>query len=150
MRLRASMGNIIISILSLFQDLATLVPSWIAENHFAIAADVDLWQCSFPTQELPSVINDAVQKYRLMLAIFTQALKESPRLDLGITFVYTFSLGSDLVSTSTLLYEHVALSNDSFFKRSVLNGFLTRFTSSTHSEMHTAHSLRHIASPMET
>ncbi len=52
MRLRASMGNdrnVIISILSLFQDLVTLIPSWIAENDYAIAAVVDLWQCSLPS-----------------------------------------------------------------------------------------------------
>lgn len=153
-RLRASMGNdrnVVAAILNLFQDLATLIPSWMAENDYAIAAVVDLWQCSFPSQEnLPSMINDVAQKYRLMLAIFTQAMKESPRIDLlfEITSVFTFNLGIDLVSTSIFLYEHVASRNDSFFKRSILNRFLTWFTNSTHSEMHKAHFLRYIVSPI--
>jgi len=153
-RLRASMGNdrnVVAAILNLFQDLAILMPSWIAENDYAISAVVDLWQCSFPSQEnLPSMINDVAQKYRLMLAIFTQAMKESPRIDLlfEITSIFTFNLGIDLVSTSVFLYEHVTSKNDTFFKRSILNRFLTWFTNSTHSEMHKAYFLRYIVSPM--
>ena len=143
--------NTVIEILSLFQDLSTLMPSWNAENDYAIDAVVDLWQSSLPSQEsLPSKINEVVRKHSLMLSILIRALTDSPRVDLlfEIPLLYTFNLGIDVVATSTFLYEHVASSKDFFFKRNVLMRFLTWFVKPVHSELHKAYVLRYIVSPI--
>lgn len=143
--------NTVIEILSLFQDLSTLMPSWIAENDYAIDAVVDLWRSSLPSQEsLPSMINEVVRKHSLMLSILIRALTDSPRIDLlfEIPLLYTLNLGIDVVATSTFLYEHVASSKDTFFKRNVLMRFLTWFVKPVHSELHKAYVLRYIVSPI--
>lgn len=142
--------NIVIAILRLFEDLTTLIPSWIAENGYAIDAIVGLWQSSLPSPDiLPSVINDVVHEYSLMLSIFTYALQKSPRIDLlfEITSVFTFNLGIDVASTTKFLYEHVALSEDTLFKRNVLMRFLTWFGNPSHSEVQKTYFVRYIVSP---
>ena len=154
MQLRASTPNdrnIVTSILSLFQDLSTLIPSWIAENDYAIDAVVDLWRSSLPSEDsLPSVVNDVIQKYCLMLSIFTQALKDSPRIDLvfEITSVYTFNLGIDIVGTTTFLYERVASNRNAVFKRNILMRFLTWFILPSSSEVQKAYFIRYVVSPI--
>ncbi len=154
MQLRASTPNdrnIVTSILSLFQDLSTLIPSWIAENDYAIDAVVDLWRSSLPSQDsLPSMVNDVIQKYSLMLSIFTQALKESPRIDLvfEITSIYTFNLGIDIVGTTTFLYERIASNRNAVFKRNILMRFLTWFIRPSSSEAQKAYFIRYVVSPI--
>jgi transformation/transcription domain-associated protein len=130
-RLRTSNEkNVIIAVLSLFDDLASLTPSWITQNGYAIDAVVNVWQTTLPPPEnIPAVITDINHRYSLMLAIFTKALKESPRIDLlfEITSIYTFNLGMDVTDTTKFLYEHVALSEDTLFRRNILMRFLTWF-----------------------
>lgn len=154
MHLRMSTANdrnTVNSILSLFQDLSTLIPSWIAENDYAVDAVVDIWRSSLPSQEvLPSIVNDVVQKYRLMLSIFTEALKGSPRIDLifEIISIYTFNLGIDIVGTTTFLYEHVASNKNAVFKRNILMRFLAWFIHPSYSEAQKAYFIRYVVSPI--
>ena len=64
--------NVVIAVLSLFDDLADLMPTWIIQNSFAVDAVVDLWRSSLPsTENLTSAVPDLTHRYTLMLSIFT-------------------------------------------------------------------------------
>ena len=143
--------NMILAVLSLFDDLASLSPTWLSENGYVIDAILELWHSNFPSPEqLAAVVTEVIHKYSLMLAIFTTALKQSPRIDLlfDITSVYTFNLGIDVIGTTKFLYEHVALSEDEIFKRNILMRFLTWFADSSHTRTQKAYFVRYIVSPI--
>lgn len=143
--------NVVIAVLSLFDDLATLAPSWIIQSGYAIDAVVELWQTSLPCQEnLAAIIIDVTHRYSLMLSIFTKALKETPRIDLlfEITSIYTFNLGMDVTGTTKFLYEHVALSDDTLFKRNILVRFLTWFTNPKYTIAQKTYFIHYIVSPV--
>ncbi|KAJ3510077.1 hypothetical protein NLJ89_g4881 [Agrocybe chaxingu] len=143
--------NIAIAVLSLFVDLTNLLPNWIAQNGYAVDAVVELWQTSLPAPEsLAAVMNEVVHKYSLMIVIFMQALRQSPRIDLlfEITSVYTFSLGIDVIGVSRFLYEHVALSEDPIFRRNILMRFLTWFSNPAYTETQKAYFIRYIVTPV--
>ncbi|KAF9485316.1 hypothetical protein BDN70DRAFT_848082 [Pholiota conissans] len=151
-RLRASNEkNVTIAVLSLFDDLATLMPSWVTFNEYAISVVVNVWRAAFPAPEnMPSVITDITHRYSLMLSIFTKALKESPRIDLlfEVTSIYTFNLGIDVTGTTKFLYEHVALSEDSLFKRNILMRFLTWFNNPEYTVPQKAYFIHYVITPI--
>ena len=142
--------NMVLAVLNLFDDLASLSPTWICQNGYVIDAVVELWHSNLPSSEqLPAVITEAIHKYSLMLAIFTTALKQSPRIDLlfDITSVYTFNLGIDIIGTTKFLYEHVAMSEDEIFRRNILMRFLTWFADSSYTWTQKAYFVRYIVTP---
>jgi transformation/transcription domain-associated protein len=143
--------NMILAVLSLFDDLASLSPTWISQNDYVIDATVELWHSNLPSSEqLPAVITEVIHKYSLMLDIFTTALKQSPRIDLlfDITSVYTFNLGIDIIGTTKFLYEHVAMSEDEIFRRNILMRFLTWFADSSYTWTQKAYFVRYIVTPI--
>ena len=143
--------NMTLAVLSLFNDLASLSPTWISQNGYVIDAIIELWHSSLPSPEqLAAVITEVIHKYSLMLAIFTTALKQSPRIDLlfDITSVYTFNLGIDIIGTTKFLYEHVAFSEDEIFRRNILMRFLTWFADSSQTWTQKAYFVRYIVTPI--
>jgi len=151
-RLRAgNERNVAVSVLSLFNDLADLLPSWVNEFGYAIEAVVELWHKNAPSSEsLSAVVVDLSRKYSLMLSIFIKALKLSPRIDLlfEITSLYTYDLGIDVIGTTKFLYEHVALSTDIIFKRNILMRFLTWFTNPDYSLPQKTMLIHYIVTPI--
>ena len=150
-RLRGTEKNMILAVLSLFDDLASLSPTWISQSGYVIDAIVELWHFNLPSPEqLPAVVTEVIHKYSLMLVIFTTALKQSPRIDLlfDITSVYTFNLGIDIIGTTKFLYEHVAMSEDEIFRRNILMRFLTWFADSSHTWTQKAYFVRYIVTPI--
>ena len=143
--------NMILAVLNLFDDLASLSPTWISQNGYVIDAIVELWHFNLPSSEqLPAVITEVIHKYSLMLAIFTTALKQSPRIDLlfEITSIFTFNLGIDIIGTTKFLYEHAAMSEDEIFRRNILMRFLTWFADSSHTWTQKAYFVRYIVTPI--
>jgi transformation/transcription domain-associated protein len=128
--LKGSDRNLVLSTLMLFNDLAAVSTTWIAENEFVIETLLDLWradpqvleQAGTPTAEI-------LQRHRLILSIFTTALQQSPRVDLifSLMTAFTRNLAIDLVQTTQFLYQHIAFSTDLIFRRNVLMRFLTWF-----------------------
>ncbi|KAF9567316.1 hypothetical protein CPC08DRAFT_17123 [Agrocybe pediades] len=151
-RLRAgNERNVAISVLSLFDDLSDILPSWMNETGYAIEAVVELWRRAMPPPEnQTSVAADLSRKYSLMLSIFVKALKSTPRIDLlfELTSLYTFDLGIDVIGTTKFLYEHVALNGDTIFKRNILVRFLTWFPDAGHSLPQKTMFIRHIVTPI--
>lgn len=143
--------NMILAVLNLFDDLSSLLPTWISQNGYVIDAIVELWHSNLPSSEqLPAVVTEVIHKYSLMLAIFTTALKQSPRIDLlfDITSVFTFNLGIDIIGTTKFLYEHVAMSEDEIFRRNILMRFLTWFGDSSYTWTQKAYFVRYIVTPI--
>ena len=151
-RLRGSTEkNMILAVLNIFDDLASLLPTWISQNGYVIDAILELWHFNLPSPEQLAAVNtEVIHKYSLMLAIFTTALKQSPRIDLlfDITSVYTFNLGIDIIGTTKFLYEHVASSEDEIFRRNILMRFLTWFAASSHTWTQKAYFVRYIVTPI--
>jgi transformation/transcription domain-associated protein len=143
--------NVVIAVLSLFHDLGTLIPTWNAQNSYAIDAVVELWQGGLPPPEIvASVITDITHKYSLMLTIFTKALQQSPRIDLlfEITSIFTFNLGVDVIGVTKFLYEHVALSEDAIFRRNILMRFVTWFIDPAYSFPQKTYVIRYLITPI--
>ncbi|KAK7060621.1 transcription-associated protein 1 [Paramarasmius palmivorus] len=118
--------------LSLFSDLATLVPDWFQQHEYVMPILIDIWRSSAPrSEETPGVISETMQRHTILLNIFRCALQQSPRIDLlfEIIAVYSRDLDLDLSITTDFLYKHVALSHDVLFQRNVLFRFLTWFDS---------------------
>ncbi|KAF9453072.1 FAT-domain-containing protein [Macrolepiota fuliginosa MF-IS2] len=111
--------------LLLFHDLAEISPSWISDYELAIDALVKVWRSSNVQTGAP----DLVQRHSLILGVFMKALQQSPRIDLlfDIVAVFDRNLSMDVIHVSQFLYKHVALSEDTIFRRNVLLRFLTWF-----------------------
>ena len=61
-RLRGTEKNMILAVLSLFDDLANLSPTWISQNDYVIDATVELWHFNLPSPEqLPAVITEVTR-----------------------------------------------------------------------------------------
>ncbi|KAF8897572.1 hypothetical protein BD779DRAFT_388223 [Infundibulicybe gibba] len=136
--------------LQLLGDLADIVPTWISDHEYAIDALLELWRLESPRPEQTDIIlPDAKQKRSIMLTIFVAALRQSPRIDLlfDVVLVFTLDLGTDLVSTTHFLYQHVALSQDVHFRRNVLMRFLTWFENPLFSWSHKAYFIRYVVTP---
>ncbi|KAF5387961.1 hypothetical protein D9615_000446 [Tricholomella constricta] len=134
----------------LFRDLVRLVPTWLAENSYVIDALLEVWHSEVPQPEQTAVVMpEVIQRHNIMLDIFVEASKQSPRIDLifEIVSVFTRNLGMDLVHTTHFLYNHVALSENIIFRRNVLMRFLTWFRDPSYSWSHKAQFMHHVVTP---
>ncbi|GLB33849.1 putative PI3 PI4-kinase family protein [Lyophyllum shimeji] len=135
----------------LFHDLVRLVPAWLAENDYVIDALLEVWYSEIPQPEQTAVVMpDVIQRHKIMLEIFVEASKRSPRIDLifEIVSIFTRNLGMDLVHITHFLYHHVALSPDALFKRNILMRFLTWFRNPSYSWSHKAQFMHYVVSPI--
>lgn len=139
----------ILPALLLLSDMAELVPTWITENGYVIDALLRTWHSHAPQVGQTTVLPDLIQRHSLILGIFIKALKQSPRIDLlfEVVSIYTRNLGMDLIRTTQFLYQHVALSDDVFFRRNVLTRFITWFSDPSYSWSHKAYFIRYIVTP---
>jgi transformation/transcription domain-associated protein len=140
----------VIAALNILDDLASLIPTWLAQNGYVIEALVDLWHSlAAPPDLTTSVVLEIIHQHSIIQAIFIKALKQSPRIDLlfEIVSIYNRNLGVDVIRTTNFLYQHVALSEDVLFRRNVLMRFLTWFTDVSYSWTQKAHFIRYIVTP---
>lgn len=131
--------------LLLFHDLAEISPTWISDYEIAVDALVKVWRSSNCQPGAP----DLVQRHSLLLGIFVKALQQSSRIDLLFDVVAIFSrnLGMDVIHVSQFLYRHVALSEDSIFRRNVLLRFSIWFGDSSIPWNQKGAFLRYIVTP---
>lgn len=131
--------------LLLFHDLAEISPTWISDYEIAVDALVKVWRSSSCQPGAP----DLVQRHSLLLGIFVKALQQSSRIDLLFDVVAIFSrnLGMDVIHVSQFLYRHVALSEDSIFRRNVLLRFSIWFGDSSIPWNQKGAFLRYIVTP---
>ena len=131
--------------LLLFHDLAEISPTWISDYEIAVDALVKVWRSSNCQPGAP----DLVQRHSLLLGIFVKALQQSSRIDLLFDVVAIFSrnLGMDVIHVSQFLYRHVALSEDSIFRRNVLLRFPIWFGDSSIPWNQKGAFLRYIVTP---
>ncbi|KAG6837441.1 hypothetical protein H0H93_009535 [Arthromyces matolae] len=137
-------------VMLLFRDLVRLVPGWLVENGYVIDALLSIWHAEVPQPEQTAVaVPEVVQRHSVMLDIFVEALKQSPRIDLifEIVAVFTRNLGMDLVRITSFLYHHVALSEDITFRRNVLMRFLTWFRDTSYTWAHKTNFMRYVVTP---
>ncbi|KAG6866480.1 hypothetical protein C0991_003998 [Blastosporella zonata] len=134
----------------LFRDLIRLVPGWLAENGYVIDALLNVWHSEISQPEQSAVaVPEVVQRHIVMLDIFVEASKQSPRIDLifEIVVIFTRNLGMDLVRVTSFLYHHIALSESITFRRNVLMRFLTWFRDSSYSWSHKTQFIRYVVTP---
>jgi len=137
--------------LLLMRDMARLLPAWIAENSFAIDAVLEVWHSEVPQPEqIAVVVPEVIQHHTIILDIFVEALKQSPRIDLifDMVSIFTRNLGMNLVATTHFLYQHVALNEDIFLRRNILMRFLTWFRDPSYSWSHKAYFIRYVVTPI--
>ena len=143
--------KLLISGLFLMDDLADLVPSWIADNPYIIDALLEIWRSEAPQPDQTAVlIPEAIQRHTIILSIFMKALTQSPRIDLlfDIVSIYTRNLAMDLIRLTHFLYRHVALNEDIMYRRNVLMRFLTWFDDRSYPWSHKTYFLRLIVTPI--
>ena len=142
--------SLALPVLLLFNDMADLIPTWIAENGFVIDALLTIWRSDVSQPEQTAVvIPEVIQRHSIILSIFMKALDQSPRIDLlfDIVSIYTRNLAMDLIRTTHFLYKHVALSDDVLYRRNVLMRFLTWFDDPSYSWSHKAYFIRYVITP---
>ncbi|THV08510.1 hypothetical protein K435DRAFT_832965 [Dendrothele bispora CBS 962.96] len=132
----------VVPVLSLFNDMARLVPYWIHDHEYVIDELLSIWYSGDPDADL-------TQRHVLILSIFRCALELSPRVDLifDIVAIFTRDLEIDVVQTTQFLYRHVALSDNVVFRRNVLMRFPTWFDRSSASWPHKTAFMRYILTP---
>ncbi|KAF8621580.1 hypothetical protein AX15_007606 [Amanita polypyramis BW_CC] len=141
----------IIPALQVLGDLANLVPTWFEENDFVIDGLLQIWNREGVQPEQSANIDiEVVERHILILDIFVQCLKRSPRVDLlfDILAAYTRNLGMDLLHITKFIYEHAALSQDLIFKRNVLMRFLTWYNDPSISLTNKMFSFRYLVTPI--
>jgi len=69
------------------------------------------------------MIPEVIQRHSVILSIFIKALEQSPRIDLlfDIVSIYTRNLAMDLLRLTHFLYRHVALNEDTVYRRNVFD-----------------------------
>ncbi|TFK43492.1 hypothetical protein BDQ12DRAFT_731508 [Crucibulum laeve] len=148
--IRGTDPSLVIPTLSVFDDLAQLMPSWLAEHSFVIDALVEIWHAaSSQSAQTATVIPDVIHRHSIILSIFMKALQQTPRIDLlfEVVGIYTRNLGIDLIHVTQFLYRHVAMSEDVVFRRNILMRFLTWFNDPAYSWSHKAYFIRYIVTP---
>lgn len=143
-------ANLVMPGLLLCADLSELVPGCVLDNKHAVDAVIALWR-SEPLVESPNAPSaELLQKYTLMLSIFKQALKQSPRIDILFDLVNVFIRRHplDVVSVIQFLYRHVALSTNLAFRRNILLRFLIWFDDPSYTWAQKALFLQYIITPM--
>ena len=149
--LRSKERSLLLPGLLLLDDLADLLPTWIAENAYVIDALLEIWRSEIPQPDQTAImIPEVIQRHEITLSIFMKALAQSPRIDLlfDIVSIYTRNLAMDLVRLTHFLYRHVALSEDIMFRRNVLMRFLTWFDDPSYPWSHKTYFLRFIVTPI--
>ncbi|EPQ59490.1 hypothetical protein GLOTRDRAFT_136350 [Gloeophyllum trabeum ATCC 11539] len=135
--------------LEICSDLNKYVPDWLHHNGYALGALVKIWNLS-PGTEQAAVGMDLTQRYSLILSIFEEALKQSPRIDIlfEIVAIYTRSVPLDLMKLSHFLYRHVASRESLAYKRNILTRFLIWFKDESVPWPRKAYFMRSIITPM--
>ncbi|KNZ81468.1 Transcription-associated protein 1 [Termitomyces sp. J132] len=149
--LRGPGDNCTLPAMLLFRDFIRLVPGWLVENSYVIDALLDVWHSEIPQVEQTAIaVPEVVQRHSVMLDIFVEALKQSPRIDLifEVVAIFTRNLGMDLVRITNFLYHHVALSEDVTFRRNILMRFLTWFRDPSYSWSHKTQFIRYVVTPI--
>jgi transformation/transcription domain-associated protein len=148
--IKSNERNLLIPSLLLLGDLADLIPTWIAENGYVIDILLEIWRLEVPQPDQSAVIiPEVIQKHSVILSIFMKALTQSPRIDLlfDMISIYTRNLAMDLIRLTHFLYRHVALNEDTVYRRNVLMRFLTWFDDSSYPWSHKTYFLRLIVTP---
>jgi transformation/transcription domain-associated protein len=137
--------SILTQVLLLFHDLAEICSTWISDYELAIDTLIKVWRSPNVQHSAP----DQIQRHSLLLGIFMKALQQSPRIDLlfDVVAIFNRNLGMDVIHISQFLYKHVALSQDTIFRRNVLLRFLTWFGDSTVPWNQKGAFLRYIVTP---
>lgn len=137
--------SMLTQVLLLFHDLAEILPTWISDYELAVDASVKVWRSPNVSPGAP----DLVQRHVLLLGIFMKALQQSPRIDLlfDVVAIFNRNLSMDVIHISQFLYNHVALSDDTIFRRNVLLRFLTWFGDATVPWNQKGAFLRYIVTP---
>jgi transformation/transcription domain-associated protein len=148
--LKSNERNLLIPGLLLLGDLADLMPTWIAEHGYVIDVLLEIWRSEIPQPDQSAVmIPEVIQRHSVILSIFIKALEQSPRIDLlfDIVSIYTRNLAMDLLRLTHFLYRHVALNEDTVYRRNVLMRFLTWFDDPSYPWSHKTYFLRLIVTP---
>ncbi|KAG2356872.1 hypothetical protein BDR07DRAFT_1491404 [Suillus spraguei] len=120
--LRSGDRSLLLSGLLLFDDLADLQSSWLADNEYIIDVLFGIWRSEPLQPEQDEVmVPDAIHRQSSILSIFTKALERTPRVDLlfGIVAIYTRDIAMDLTRLTQFFYRHVALNEDLCYRRNV-------------------------------
>ncbi|KAF5369949.1 hypothetical protein D9758_001009 [Tetrapyrgos nigripes] len=132
----------VVPTLSLFSDIARLVPHWIPEHEYVIDVLLSIWYST-------SSESDLTQRHTLILSIFRCVLEQSSRIDLifDTVAIFTRELEIDVVQTTQFLYQHVALNDSVMFRRNVLMRFPNWFDASSASWPHKTYFIRYVLTP---
>ncbi|KAG1820144.1 uncharacterized protein BJ212DRAFT_1266107 [Suillus subaureus] len=136
--------------LLLFDDLADLQPTWLADNEYIIDVLLGIWRSEPLQPEQDEVmVPDAIHRQSSIMSIFMKALERTPRVDLlfDIVAVYTRDIAMDLTRLTQFLYRHVALNEDLFYRRNVLSRFVVWFEDTTYPWAQKTFFLRFVLTP---
>ncbi|KAG1846276.1 hypothetical protein F4604DRAFT_1936496 [Suillus subluteus] len=116
--------------LLLFDDLADLQPTWLADNEYIIDVLLGIWRSEPLQPEQDEVmVPDTIHRQSSIMSIFMKALEQTPRVDLlfNIVAIYTCNITMDLTRLTQFLHQHVALNEDLFYCCNVLSRFVVWF-----------------------
>lgn len=138
--------------LLLIDDITSQDETLLMSNQFLVDGLVRLWKTHIPARmehDLEAVL-DASQRANLLTSIFVKALKQAPRIDLifETTTIFTHNLPIETLSLARFIYQHVASSNDLFYKRSILLRFFSWFSDPSVTWVRKTYFIRYIISPM--
>jgi transformation/transcription domain-associated protein len=138
--------------LLLIDDITSQDETLLMSNQFLVDGLIRLWRTHIPARmehDLEAVL-DASQRANLLISIFIKALKQAPRIDLifEITTIFTHNLPIETLSLARFIYQHVASSNDLFYKRSILLRFFSWFSDPSITWVRKTYFIRYIISPM--
>ncbi|KAG2141739.1 uncharacterized protein EDB93DRAFT_1329829 [Suillus bovinus] len=128
--LKSGERSLLLPGLLLFDDLADLQPTWLADNEYIIDVLLGIWRSEPLQPEQDEVmVPDAIHRQSSIMSIFMKALERTPRVDLlfDIVAIYTRDIAMDLTRLTQFLYRHVALNEDLFYRRNVLSRFVVWF-----------------------
>ncbi|KAG2042802.1 hypothetical protein BDR03DRAFT_1058663 [Suillus americanus] len=136
--------------LLLFDDLADLQPTWLADNEYIIDVLLGIWRSEPLQPEQDEVmVPDAIHRQSSIMSIFMKALERTPRVDLlfDIVAIYTRDIAMDLTRLTQFLYRHVALNEDLFYRRNVLSRFVVWFEDTSYPWAQKTFFLRFVLTP---
>ncbi|RXW12133.1 hypothetical protein EST38_g13721, partial [Candolleomyces aberdarensis] len=136
------------SALQLVDDLADIDPTFLAQNEYIVEQLVALWNAmAGPHNDVD--VAEMTHWHSMIQRVFIQVLQRSPRIDLlfELVSIYSRNLELDTVATTKFLYQHVALSEDLFFRRNVLLRFITWFNDPQYTWQHKCDFIRYVVSP---
>jgi transformation/transcription domain-associated protein len=136
--------------LLLFDDLADLQPTWLADNEYIIDVLLGIWRSEPLQPEQDEVmVPDAIHRQSSIMSIFMKALERTPRVDLlfDIVAIYTRDIAMDLTRLTQFLYRRVALNEDLFYRRNVLSRFVVWFEDTSYPWAQKTFFLRFVLTP---